>query len=35
MIGEVDIKVVYGDVTYLLHLRRNITIIRGHSGTGK
>lgn len=35
MTGEYDIKVVRGNLTYLLHVRRNITIIRGDSGTGK
>ena len=35
MTGEYDIKVVRGNLTYLLHVRRNITIIRGDSATGK
>lgn len=35
MTGEYDIKVVRGNLTYLLHVRRNITIIRGNSATGK
>lgn len=35
MTGEYDIKIRFNQLTYILHIRRNITVIKGNSGTGK
>ena len=35
MKGEYDVHVLRGQLEYILHIRRNITILRGDSGTGK